>query len=653
MLDGFHSIAQTLNINDPNNTEQSLSNVRSWLISYNEWLLILDNLDEDSMVDHLQRNYLKAGMNGDILMTSRNFKCSIRWKSIEVANMEADEAKILLNNIVDSCSSSETEMEGLLSDLGFLPLAIDQAASFIAETGITLSQYRHMFRTEQERLLGHFPSTQYNQECRRSVMTTWELSFSRIERENIPAAKLFLLLCLLHHDQIPISILESCFNGQNHWTPSGEFDIVSEKDRWIPEDMLPMFSTQFALLHALTTLRKFSFVRYQAQKSNKPMVLRIHPLVQFWATQRLRGLAEISRDLKICCIGLVSCCLEKQDRFAPLRPRQKNSYMLEDRSLATWPWRQYSNIAMHAPRCLMYAMDLEPIPKLTAHLSLSLLQVLEYSSFFQTFELDQSFSLRLIDHVEKQQIGNDEYLQSCCHIWRLLRLGLCHCRKMASERRTLDNIDTLWQFCQSCGQSIQSATLFLGALHDLERSTSGQLLAQSLFRIIPNLEDKKELAGQARFSLSTRSSWLTQYDWAQEEYFNIRDAFEESFDLSGYEDVSRRVALTFQNLCGTSSEEFRRSQFYATGPLMKAGTYEDVEEMLSPLVELSTQHPTHSWSHERCIIRLVEAKLQTGKIDEARRTLSMVQQAYQETGRQLRTISNSLLLKDTPEFVGV
>jgi hypothetical protein len=629
MNDGFQVIARALGVDDATEPQQSVSSARSWLINNNKWLLIVDNLDEDSAMDVLQRKYLNAGMNGDILITSRNPKAAARWKSIEVSDMEPQEAKTLLTNIASSLISNDTELDGLLHDLGYLPLAIDQAASFILETGISVAQYRKLFLTERRRLLEHFPSTQYNQESRHSVMTTWELCFSRVEADNLPASKLLLIFSLLHHDQIPFSILESALQGQRHWAPSGEFEEVPEDECWIPKDMLPIFSNQFCLLEAIVALRKFSLVRHQASQQTDSMTLRIHPLVHYWAAQRLERSPALLQQLKICTIGLVSGSFAKQDRLPPLTSRKLSTYTLEERSLGTWPWRQYPQLAPHALRCLQYSKTLKIMPESVAHLSLSLLQILEYSSF-GTFKNDQAFALSVIDHIEKFQTARDKYLQYTSIVWRLTRGELCACQKL---------LGSFLNACSSCSSTVKSAKILLSNV----KTTARVRVAVRSIESILNLQRKTPI-GSSR-------SWIERYEEASRRYLDVRAQSEDSFEFRGIEGHALMVASSFKSLCGETSEEFRRGLFYATGPLMQPGKWPEVESMLRPLVDMSIKCPVHSWSHERCIIRLMEALLQQGKDDEAGAILQEVQKAYRTTGKQLRTVEFSKLAKDVSDAV--
>lgn len=81
-------------------------------------------------------------MEGHILLTSRNSTASAQWQGVEVADMEQSEAIILLSNITGREFQAETQvMLDLLADLGHLPLAIDQAGSYIAATEISIGEY--------------------------------------------------------------------------------------------------------------------------------------------------------------------------------------------------------------------------------------------------------------------------------------------------------------------------------------------------------------------------------------------------------------------------------------------------------------------------------------------------------------------------------
>ena len=320
--DSFRSVSRVLGLDGgADSPEVALTRTRTWLSTHSEWLLIIDNLDDDATMDLIQRQYTNAGMNGDVLITSRNGKATARWNSIEVSDMEPHEATTLLRNIAGMRMAHEAEFLTLLADdLGHLPLALDQAASFILETGISVSHYRTLFAAEARRLLEHYPSTQYSQDYRQNVMTTWEISFNHIIRDRPQAAKLLLILSLLDCDDIPRQILESALQGQRHWAPNGEFEELPKSEHWIPDDLLTMFNNQLCLVEATAALMKFSFLRPKTASTS----FRMHPLVQFWASQRLESSPGLKQQLVVCATGLVAGSMDPYDCLPPLSSDRKS-----------------------------------------------------------------------------------------------------------------------------------------------------------------------------------------------------------------------------------------------------------------------------------------------------------------------------------------
>ncbi|KAK4206917.1 P-loop containing nucleoside triphosphate hydrolase protein [Rhypophila decipiens] len=98
------------------------------------WLIVIDNVDDPEVFDF--RVILPAAQAGAVLVTSRRQDLSLMWDGIEVPSMEEEEAIELLE--ASSKLSFQLGTEGwiaaqrLVQTLGYLPLAIVQAGSFIA-----------------------------------------------------------------------------------------------------------------------------------------------------------------------------------------------------------------------------------------------------------------------------------------------------------------------------------------------------------------------------------------------------------------------------------------------------------------------------------------------------------------------------------------
>jgi hypothetical protein len=146
--------------NDRNvNTFQLVS---EWLSddAHGPWLLVLDNADDmeiffsnkanPTLVGSEQIvplvNYFPRSSNGSTLITTRDKRVGERLanreKAIIVLPMTKPEAERLLwSKVAEEGSLDKTKSSELLEVLGYLPLAITQAAAYISENNITVKEY--------------------------------------------------------------------------------------------------------------------------------------------------------------------------------------------------------------------------------------------------------------------------------------------------------------------------------------------------------------------------------------------------------------------------------------------------------------------------------------------------------------------------------
>ena len=118
----------------------------TWLASHNRWLVVLDNVTDPAHVQAL----LGRAPAGRFVITSRR---ATGWHGIAASLpldvLDPGESRQLLSGILghgDSLHPGELEVaeqgaDELCAELGYLPLAIEQAGAYIAETGITPAEY--------------------------------------------------------------------------------------------------------------------------------------------------------------------------------------------------------------------------------------------------------------------------------------------------------------------------------------------------------------------------------------------------------------------------------------------------------------------------------------------------------------------------------
>jgi tetratricopeptide (TPR) repeat protein len=197
--------------------------VRGWLEGSESgpWLLILDNLDEESTASEVVSSLLSGSdiTRGDhlrqILVTTRNATIidipTLTFEILRIDRLRDEEGIELLDRILGKRSSRLEILRQLVQYLNGLPLAIAQAAAFMREVKVNAAEYLALYKENEEnavQLLDYeFTNLQRQPSVANAVTRTWALSFAQIRARNAPAADLLSLLSLLATGSVPIWIL--------------------------------------------------------------------------------------------------------------------------------------------------------------------------------------------------------------------------------------------------------------------------------------------------------------------------------------------------------------------------------------------------------------------------------------------------------------
>lgn len=257
------AIANLLQLPERNEQDQKrrLQAVKRWFATHQEWLWILDNADEVTAV----QDVMPPGGSGHLLLTSRAQAWGSLAQQIEVTTLGKVEASLFLlrraKRLAPDAFLSQVSKDQLSAaetvalELGFLPLALDQAGAYIEEVGCSLLAYLELYRAHRQALLlrrGHVPTNHPE-----PVATTWSLSFQKIEQANSAAADLLRVCAFLEPDTIPEEVFTE---GGQHLG-----------------GVLQGVATNAVLLNeAIEILRTFSLVQRHAETR----ILSIHHLVQ-------------------------------------------------------------------------------------------------------------------------------------------------------------------------------------------------------------------------------------------------------------------------------------------------------------------------------------------------------------------------------------
>ncbi|MFE3164241.1 FxSxx-COOH system tetratricopeptide repeat protein [Streptomyces sp. NPDC059224] len=151
---------------------------------YSDWLLVFDNAEDPRTV----RKYFPSDGPGSIVVTSRNSRWSTDFSSLEVDVFTREESVALLRR--RSQNLPDDAVDHLAAALGDLPLAVEQAAVWLAETGMPVQQYLEVYERNFTELMQSDPPSDYN----RSVAAAWNVSLERL-RESRPDALQLLQVC--------------------------------------------------------------------------------------------------------------------------------------------------------------------------------------------------------------------------------------------------------------------------------------------------------------------------------------------------------------------------------------------------------------------------------------------------------------------------
>ncbi|RMZ45428.1 hypothetical protein AFCA_012081 [Aspergillus flavus] len=270
--------------------------------SAGKWLLVFDNADDmemwskDNTNSPVLTDFLPQCEQGHILFTTRSRKVAVKLASpyvITISEPDTEIAvKILQNSLVEKTLLSDRgTATTLLEQLAFLPLAITQAAAYINENSIGLSDYLMLLKDQEpgviELLSENFGDEGRYKETQNPVALTWFISFQQIQRSNELAADyLSFMACI---------------------SPRG-----------IPQSLLPQSISTKKRIDAIGLLKAFSFI----SEDDGGLFLNIHRLVYLATRNWMRKSQQFSRHI-----------LKAADRLSEAFPNNDHT----NRKL----WREY------------------------------------------------------------------------------------------------------------------------------------------------------------------------------------------------------------------------------------------------------------------------------------------------------------------------
>jgi tetratricopeptide (TPR) repeat protein len=217
------------------------------------WLLIYDNAEQPAGLDGL----LPPTGSGHVLVTSRWPAWGKQAERLPLGVLARDESVRFLQERAKI--SDQAGLDELAELLGDLPLALEEAAAYLDETGVGLDEYLTLVRDRAAELF-ELPAGDADADQHR-VATVWSVSLDRV-RDHAPAAEALLGLCAFLGPDVPRSL------------PAAHPDVL-------PADLAATVADPLAYNRTLAVLGRYSLATLS------PTTVDLHRLVQTVVRARL------------------------------------------------------------------------------------------------------------------------------------------------------------------------------------------------------------------------------------------------------------------------------------------------------------------------------------------------------------------------------
>ncbi|KAL7755421.1 hypothetical protein ACKLNR_014519 [Fusarium oxysporum f. sp. zingiberi] len=271
------------------NNNDAVESVRQYLSSKRagKWLLMVDNADDMQTVmgsigvEKGMYRSLPQSDEGRILFTTRYRKVAVSVAGrniVEVPTMSRDEARSYFKQalIQEISSSDEQVIDHLLALLTHLPLAITQAAAYMNENQVSLTEYLQLFEnTDRDRielLSAEFQDDTRYEQSQDPVATTWSISFNQIRKADELASRILMFLAYV-------------------------------EPKAVPQSMLPEGESQQQLTRAIGTLCGYRFLDRRGSSEVFDMHSLVHLAIRSWVaeneSEKEQSQAAIARLSKV------------------------------------------------------------------------------------------------------------------------------------------------------------------------------------------------------------------------------------------------------------------------------------------------------------------------------------------------------------------
>ncbi|HET8842670.1 MAG TPA: FxSxx-COOH system tetratricopeptide repeat protein [Ktedonobacteraceae bacterium] len=208
LTSSFMALAEVLALPEQAEEDQNkvVAAVQRWFNKHQHWLLIFDNVEDITLL----KPFLPVSNRGAMLLTTRLQTLGTLAQRMELPLMTMQEGSDFLLTRTSHFRHGETcqsidlrEMaaaQQIVTQMGGLPLALEQVGAYIEATRCSLSDYLSLFQVGSQRLLAEHGASRDHP---LSVSRTFLLAFERLEQRDAAAADLLTACAFLAPEAIP------------------------------------------------------------------------------------------------------------------------------------------------------------------------------------------------------------------------------------------------------------------------------------------------------------------------------------------------------------------------------------------------------------------------------------------------------------------
>jgi hypothetical protein len=300
---------------------QDVERAAEWFLGWlqttsRQWLVVLDDLADPADLQGLW----PTGASGRTVVTTRRRDAVLTDRGrvlIDVGLYTVTEAIAYLQNKLDAAGQHVmTEAGELAADLGYLPLALAQAATFVRDRGETCAGYRHRLGNRRRRLSEILPEDALADDYRATVAATWSISVERADAlAPVGLARPVLqLVSTLDPNGVPIDVVTSpaarAFIARRRVSPASDKRVtVDEQDcrdalahlhRLNLISLDPAGGARAIRTHAL--VQRATLESLSADAATRTVRAAADALIQVWP--EIERDTELGRTLRGCATNL-------------------------------------------------------------------------------------------------------------------------------------------------------------------------------------------------------------------------------------------------------------------------------------------------------------------------------------------------------------